>query len=55
MGATNAHLGEQNELQFAVLGGLICLAISTDPSWTFADRLVRQVLGGSWVTPSSFC
>ncbi|XP_073016895.1 eukaryotic translation initiation factor 2 subunit gamma-like [Primulina eburnea] len=36
---------EQNELQFAVPGGLIGVGTTMDPSLTRADRLVGQVLG----------
>uniref|UniRef100_J3MPH5 Tr-type G domain-containing protein n=1 Tax=Oryza brachyantha TaxID=4533 RepID=J3MPH5_ORYBR len=36
---------EQNELQFAVLGGLIGVGTTMDPTLTRADRLVGQVLG----------
>ncbi|GLC36847.1 Eukaryotic translation initiation factor 2 subunit 3 [Pleodorina starrii] len=36
---------EQNELQFAVPGGLIGVGLTVDPTLTRADRLVGQVLG----------
>ncbi|KAK6161098.1 hypothetical protein DH2020_004479 [Rehmannia glutinosa] len=36
---------EQNELQFAVPGGLIGVGTTMDPTLTRADRLVGQVLG----------
>jgi translation initiation factor 2 subunit 3 len=36
---------EQNELQFAVPGGLIGVGTKIDPTLTRADRLVGQVLG----------
>ena len=36
---------EQNELQFAVPGGLIGVVTTMDPTLTRADRLVGQVLG----------
>ncbi|GKE61924.1 eukaryotic translation initiation factor 2 subunit gamma-like protein, partial [Tanacetum coccineum] len=36
---------EQNELQFAVPGGLIGVGTTMDPMLTRADRLVGQVLG----------
>lgn len=34
---------EQNELQFAVPGGLIGVGLTVDPTLTRADRLVGQV------------
>lgn len=36
---------EQNELQYAVPGGLIGVGLTVDPTLTRADRLVGQVLG----------
>ncbi|CAN0418722.1 unnamed protein product, partial [Phaeothamnion confervicola] len=36
---------EQNDLQFAVPGGLIGVGTKVDPTLTRADRLVGQVLG----------
>lgn len=36
---------EQNELQFAVPGGLIGVGTTMDPTLTRSDRLVGQVLG----------
>jgi translation initiation factor 2 subunit 3 len=38
-------LAEQNELQYAVPGGLIGVGTLIDPTLTRADRLVGQVLG----------
>ncbi len=36
---------EQNDLQYAVPGGLIGVGTKIDPTLTRADRLVGQVLG----------
>ena len=36
---------EENELQYAVPGGLIGVGTKIDPTLTRADRLVGQVLG----------
>jgi translation initiation factor 2 subunit 3 len=36
---------EQNQLQYAVPGGLIGVGTTVDPTLTRADRLVGQVLG----------
>lgn len=35
----------QNELQYAVPGGLIGVGLTVDPTLTRADKLVGQVLG----------
>ena len=45
---------EQNELQFAVPGGLIGVGTTVDPTLTRADRLVGQVLGEVGVLPDVF-
>ena len=37
---------EQNELQYAVPGGLIGVGTTVDPTLTRADRLVGQVRNG---------
>ncbi|CAN1323897.1 Eukaryotic translation initiation factor 2 subunit 3 [Linum perenne] len=42
---------EQNELQFAVPGGLIGVGTTMDPTLTRADRLVGQVLGQTGSLP----
>ncbi|CAN0922402.1 Eukaryotic translation initiation factor 2 subunit 3 [Linum grandiflorum] len=42
---------EQNELQFAVPGGLIGVGTTMDPTLTRADRLVGQVLGDIGTLP----
>ena len=36
---------DQNQLNFAVPGGLIGVGTKIDPMWTRADRMVGQVLG----------
>jgi hypothetical protein len=38
---------EQNELQYAVPGGLIGVGLTVDPTLTRADRLVGQVRWGA--------
>ncbi|CAN1323893.1 Eukaryotic translation initiation factor 2 subunit 3 [Linum perenne] len=45
---------EQNELQFAVPGGLIGVGTTMDPTLTRADRLVGQVLGQTGSLPEVF-
>lgn len=45
---------EQNELQFAVPGGLIGVGTTVDPTLTRADRLVGQVLGEVGALPDVF-
>ncbi|CAN1246130.1 Eukaryotic translation initiation factor 2 subunit 3 [Linum grandiflorum] len=45
---------EQNELQFAVPGGLIGVGTTMDPTLTRADRLVGQVLGDIGSLPEVF-
>ncbi|KAF4355662.1 hypothetical protein F8388_013079 [Cannabis sativa] len=45
---------EQNELQYAVPGGLIGVGTTMDPTLTRADRLVGQVLGEVGSLPEVF-
>ncbi|MCL7052012.1 hypothetical protein MKW94_027501 [Papaver nudicaule] len=45
---------EQNELQFAVPGGLIGVGTTMDPTLTRADKLVGQVLGEVGSLPDVF-
>jgi translation initiation factor 2 subunit 3 len=45
---------EQNELQFAVPGGLIGVGTTMDPTLTRADRLVGHVLGEVGSLPEVF-
>lgn len=45
---------EQNELQYAVPGGLIGVGTTIDPTLTRADRLVGQVLGEPGHLPAVF-
>eukprot|EP00184_Porphyridium_aerugineum_P008220 CAMPEP_0184692762 /NCGR_PEP_ID=MMETSP0313-20130426/1099_1 /TAXON_ID=2792 /ORGANISM="Porphyridium aerugineum, Strain SAG 1380-2" /LENGTH=464 /DNA_ID=CAMNT_0027150611 /DNA_START=68 /DNA_END=1462 /DNA_ORIENTATION=+ len=45
---------EQNELEYAVPGGLIGVGTKIDPTLTRADRLVGQVLGGVGTLPDIF-
>lgn len=45
---------EQNELQFAVPGGLIGVGTTMDPTLTRGDRLVGQVLGEIGSLPEIF-
>ncbi|KAG2431661.1 hypothetical protein HYH02_013238 [Chlamydomonas schloesseri] len=45
---------EQNELQFAVPGGLIGVGLTVDPTLTRADRLVGQVLGQVGALPDVY-
>ncbi|XP_010467705.1 PREDICTED: eukaryotic translation initiation factor 2 subunit gamma-like [Camelina sativa] len=45
---------EQNELQFAVPGGLIGIGTSMDPMLTCGDRLVGQVLGEIGTLPDVY-
>ncbi|KXZ44536.1 hypothetical protein GPECTOR_65g154 [Gonium pectorale] len=45
---------EQNELQFAVPGGLIGVGLTVDPTLTRADRLVGQVLGEVGALPDVY-
>eukprot|EP01055_Gregarina_sp_Pseudo9_P005528 Gregarina_sp_Pseudo_9__5527@NODE_724_length_2312_cov_14_842499_g680_i0_p1_GENE_NODE_724_length_2312_cov_14_842499_g680_i0NODE_724_length_2312_cov_14_842499_g680_i0_p1_ORF_typecomplete_len479_score76_25eIF2_C/PF09173_11/1_3e04eIF2_C/PF09173_11/5_5e34GTP_EFTU/PF00009_27/3_6e33GTP_EFTU_D2/PF03144_25/8_4e05MMR_HSR1/PF01926_23/0_0055RsgA_GTPase/PF03193_16/51RsgA_GTPase/PF03193_16/1_6_NODE_724_length_2312_cov_14_842499_g680_i08762273 len=47
-------LAEQNELQFAVPGGLIGVGTNIDPCQTRADKLVGQVLGLPGSMPDVF-
>jgi translation initiation factor 2 subunit 3 len=46
---------EQNDLQYAVPGGLIGVGTRIDPTLTRADRLVGQVLGIKGQLPAVFC
>jgi len=46
---------ENNELQYAVPGGLIGVGTRIDPTLTRADRLVGQVLGLRGKLPDVFC
>jgi len=45
---------EQNDLQYAVPGGLIGVGTLIDPTLTRADRLVGQVLGSVGALPAIF-
>jgi len=45
---------EQNDLKFAVPGGLIGVGTKIDPTLTRADRLVGQVLGEVGALPEIF-
>jgi len=45
---------EQNELQYAVPGGLIGVGLTVDPTLTRADRLVGQVLGQVGALPDVY-
>ncbi|XP_065199077.1 eukaryotic translation initiation factor 2 subunit 3-like [Sycon ciliatum] len=45
---------EQNDLQYAVPGGLIGVGMKIDPTLCRADRLVGQVLGGVGALPDIF-
>ena len=47
-------LAEQNQLQFAVPGGLIGVGTMIDPTLCRADRLVGQVLGAPGQLPKIF-
>ncbi|WFD31537.1 eukaryotic translation initiation factor 2 subunit gamma [Malassezia sp. CBS 17886] len=47
-------LAEQNELQFAVPGGLIGVGTKVDPTLCRADRLVGQVLGAVGQLPAIY-
>lgn len=46
---------EQNDLQYAVPGGLIGVGTKIDPTLTRADRLVGQVLGARGHLPEVYC
>lgn len=46
---------EQNDLQFAVPGGLIGVGTRVDPTLTRADRLVGQVMGHRGKLPDVYC
>lgn len=46
---------EQNDLQYAVPGGLIGVGTKIDPTLTRADRLVGQVLGLRGKLPDVYC
>ena len=46
---------EQNDLEFAVPGGLIGVGTRIDPTLTRADRLVGQVLGLTGQLPDVYC
>ena len=48
------HPSEQNDLQYAVPGGLIGIGTKIDPTLTRADRLVGQVLGLKGHLPEVF-
>lgn len=50
---TSMH-ADQNELQYAVPGGLIGVGTKIDPMLTRADRMVGQVLGAVGTLPSIF-
>ena len=45
---------EQNELQFAVPGGLIGIGTTMDPSLSQSDKLVGQILGEIGTLPEVF-
>jgi len=45
---------EENDLKYAVPGGLIGVGTKIDPTWCRADRLVGQVLGSVGKLPSIF-
>lgn len=45
---------EQNELQFAVPGGLIGVGTTMDPTLTRADKLVGHILGEVGSLPEVF-
>jgi len=47
-------LAENNQLQYAVPGGLIGVGTQLDPTLTRADRLVGQVLGHPDKLPGVF-
>lgn len=47
-------LAEQNELKYAVPGGLIGVGTNIDPTFTRADKLVGQVLGHPGAMPNVF-
>ncbi|KAL4523656.1 hypothetical protein Ndes2437A_g00241 [Nannochloris sp. 'desiccata'] len=47
-------MAEQNQLQYAVPGGLIGCGTTVDPTLTRADRLVGQVLGQVGALPQVF-
>ncbi len=47
-------LAEQNDLKFAVPGGLIGVGTIIDPTFCRADRLVGQVLGGVGKLPNIY-
>lgn len=46
---------EQNDLQYAVPGGLIGVGTKIDPTLTRADRLVGHVLGAQGHLPEVYC
>lgn len=46
---------EQNDLQYAVPGGLIGVGTKIDPTLTRADRLVGHVLGAKGHLPDVYC
>lgn len=46
---------DQNDLQYAVPGGLIGVGTKIDPMLTRADRMVGQVLGAVGSLPDIFC
>lgn len=50
----NAMQAEQNDLQYAVPGGLVGIGLKIDPTLTRADRLVGQVLGLEGRVPDVF-
>lgn len=45
---------EQNELQFAMPGGLIGIGSTMDPFLSRSDKLVGQILGGIGTLPEVF-
>lgn len=45
---------EQNNLQYAIPGGLIGVGTTMDPTLTRADRLVGQVIGYINTLPDCF-
>mmetsp|Transcript_6289 Transcript_6289/g.16080 ORF Transcript_6289/g.16080 Transcript_6289/m.16080 type:complete len:508 (-) Transcript_6289:12-1535(-) len=54
MSRINSLFAEQNELEYAVPGGLIGVGTKIDPTLTRADRLVGQVLGETGKLPEIY-